>query len=711
MPPPRAQHPAVAATARLRRRAARDRRRRSRALEPLSVVAPGKRLVAQRELQAVVGRLQAGVLQRAFELVGVAAQHVERLRLLDHQPRRDLAAAIDIEPHVDAAELRRIETDLEAVASGLRARRDLDREAFDRHRRGRQRIGGVGALRACAAAATGLAEVTPGLQMRELAAVRRGVRGWTKSLTGAGVSADVRSRPAHAAAADGGDGVSRVLRLLRRGAWFRRALRRRWRAPALRSRSSSDGCGSVGGLRRRRRLGRCGLALRHRRRRRRRCGGAASAPAAALAVLRRGAAAALAARPARSRRRRHRRHGRDFAGGGGCGDPGRAAELRPCRDQSMRRQPGSPQPPATACRARPVARAMAVSRPSRPARRRSRRPSLVGSVAVAVSRLSAPARGHGGRLAGGGNLELLGGRRSSRFSVAVVRRRAGLRRGIGGRRPRRRSADAPRRCGSSAARQCCAAVAAWAAACRWSRLADWCPRRRGGRGRSSAQQDRKRRRRCLGSPMRSRWVRPGCCGFRTLALDATCGTGAPLDTESASDRRCNPRAMPRNFEKLPKFQELVIRSGGRQDGGRDRHDLLAGGKNCPTCGATDAIRRGNPYNKGAPQMAYRPMTMKERGAAAAQDAQFARSRGTARGHARGRRDVGRRRFLGDGGAAEGRGLRRRRRHAAALRPWRGDPPQGRLLRRPGHPRRPRGRRAGSAFRITCSTTRAASRRR
>ena len=46
-----------------------------------------------------------------------------------------------------------------------------------------------------------------------------------------------------------------------------------------------------------------------------------------------------------------------------------------------------------------------------------------------------------------------------------------------------------------------------------------------------------------------------------------------------------------------------------------------------------------------------------------------------------------------GRAAQGRGLRRRRRHAAALRPRRGDPPQGRLLRRPGHPRRARGRRA------------------
>ena len=44
-------------------------------------------------------------------------------------------------------------------------------------------------------------------------------------------------------------------------------------------------------------------------------------------------------------------------------------------------------------------------------------------------------------------------------------------------------------------------------------------------------------------------------------------------------------------------------------------------------------------------------------------------------------------LLGDGCAAQGRGLRRGRRHASALRPRRGDPPQGRLLRRPGHLRR------------------------
>ena len=44
-------------------------------------------------------------------------------------------------------------------------------------------------------------------------------------------------------------------------------------------------------------------------------------------------------------------------------------------------------------------------------------------------------------------------------------------------------------------------------------------------------------------------------------------------------------------------------------------------------------------------------------------------------------------LLGDGGAAQGRGLRRRGRDAAALRPRCRDPSQGRLLRGPGHLRR------------------------
>ena len=72
--------------------------------------------------------------------------------------------------------------------------------------------------------------------------------------------------------------------------------------------------------------------------------------------------------------------------------------------------------------------------------------------------------------------------------------------------------------------------------------------------------------------------------------------------------------------------------------------------------------------------------------------------------ARRRRHVGRRRFLRGRRAAEARGLRRRRRHAAALRPRRRDAPQGRLLRRPGHPRRPP-RRRGARHPALCARLR------
>ena len=77
------------------------------------------------------------MLQGALELGCVAAQQIERLGAVDDQARGDVAAVVDVEPHVDAAELGRIEADLEAVVPGLRARRDLDREPCDRHRGGR----------------------------------------------------------------------------------------------------------------------------------------------------------------------------------------------------------------------------------------------------------------------------------------------------------------------------------------------------------------------------------------------------------------------------------------------------------------------------------------------------------------------------------------------------------------------------------------------
>ena len=88
--------------------------------------------------------------------------------------------------------------------------------------------------------------------------------------------------------------------------------------------------------------------------------------------------------------------------------------------------------------------------------------------------------------------------------------------------------------------------------------------------------------------------------------------------------------------------------------------------------------------------------------------EFPRYRQGARRHPRGGRDVGRRRFVGHGGAPEGAGLRRRGRHPAALRPRRRRRQDRRLLRRPGHRRMPARSPTGSPSRTTCSTTKAAS---
>ena len=100
-------------------------------------------------------------MQRAFELLGVPAQQIERLGPFDDQPRGDVAVAIDVEAHVDAAELRRIEADLEAVLAGDGMGRDFDGDAGDRHggggRRGSRRGGaggcGGGGRRPCDAPA------------------------------------------------------------------------------------------------------------------------------------------------------------------------------------------------------------------------------------------------------------------------------------------------------------------------------------------------------------------------------------------------------------------------------------------------------------------------------------------------------------------------------------------------------------------------------
>ena len=93
-------------------------------------------LVAQRELQAVVGGLQAGILQRALQTGGVVAQQVERVGTIRDQARGHVAVAVDVEPHLDAAELGRIEANLEVVLARLRLGRDFDGDAGNRDGRG-----------------------------------------------------------------------------------------------------------------------------------------------------------------------------------------------------------------------------------------------------------------------------------------------------------------------------------------------------------------------------------------------------------------------------------------------------------------------------------------------------------------------------------------------------------------------------------------------
>ena len=92
-----------------------------------------RKLLAQREFHRVVGGLEPGLLQRAFELVGVALEQVKRFAPLDNQARGGVAVAVDVELDVNAAEFRRIETDFEVLLASRRLRCDLDRDAAERN--------------------------------------------------------------------------------------------------------------------------------------------------------------------------------------------------------------------------------------------------------------------------------------------------------------------------------------------------------------------------------------------------------------------------------------------------------------------------------------------------------------------------------------------------------------------------------------------------
>ncbi len=89
---------------------------------------PGKRLVAQRELQSIVGGFQAGLLERLFDLGLLTLQQLERIGSLGGHVRRHLPVAVDVETHVDAPELRRVEPNVKLIGTGLRPGGDRDRE-------------------------------------------------------------------------------------------------------------------------------------------------------------------------------------------------------------------------------------------------------------------------------------------------------------------------------------------------------------------------------------------------------------------------------------------------------------------------------------------------------------------------------------------------------------------------------------------------------
>ena len=173
---------------------------------------------------------------------------------------------------------------------------------------------------------------------------------------------------------------------------------------------------------------------------------------------------------------------------------------------------------------------------------------------------------------------------SSACSVADGLRCAGLRRGIGEGSSSRFAADAGRRCGA------CGCAAARCVGLSMRRRCAWrVPRRR---------------RSPPASASRTENGEVGVLGLRACALAGSGRNAAASErwpwTPHAARMHLSTRNQSRSavqsaghapeFEKLPKFQWLVIRSGG-PDGGCGRHDLLACGKNCRAA-ATDAMARG-----------------------------------------------------------------------------------------------------------------------
>lgn len=74
-------------------------------------------MVAQAELESVVGGLQAGLIERLFKLRLLVLQELQRIGAVGGHVRRHLTAAVHVETYVDAPELRRVEPDVELVGA------------------------------------------------------------------------------------------------------------------------------------------------------------------------------------------------------------------------------------------------------------------------------------------------------------------------------------------------------------------------------------------------------------------------------------------------------------------------------------------------------------------------------------------------------------------------------------------------------------------
>ena len=104
------------------------------------LVLAGQRLIAQAELEPVIGGFQARLVERLFELRLLFLQELQRVDAIGGHVGRHLAVAVDVETYVDAPELRWIEPDVELIGAGLRAGGDRDRQS----RNGDRRIRGGG---------------------------------------------------------------------------------------------------------------------------------------------------------------------------------------------------------------------------------------------------------------------------------------------------------------------------------------------------------------------------------------------------------------------------------------------------------------------------------------------------------------------------------------------------------------------------------------